>query len=439
MTAVGTRPMEAGEATAYFAPGEAAEHQYGLIYQGEWETEWDGTAVAVRLHARALAATGLPVLLKSFSGLVTNAEGVPEPVVAVGVPEPVKAEIGGLPETSIGQVALSIRHLVVKDAGTLERYVMPRHVVHPDPTRLLALREAIYQSTVTYTVWERHRIAPAVAAILNRCAQAWVPCRQNAEALIGSGVRAERVHVVPHPYEPSDPICQLVRRKPVADRRFYAIGRWEPRKGFHELLGAFLAAFRPGDPVRLTIKSTPGEWRGYPTAEASLAHWLGVYDYWTPAQVAEQVHVDLRRYPRSRVLKLHFDHNIYVLPSHGEAWGLPAFEAKLAGNRLVHVPFGGSADYADLSDVTVPWTLGPVHPSYKWQRDGEWADYQVAALAEALHKTEAPAEYLRPAHYERVFGFSAVGRQMADLLLPHLDATQPEAAAWLRAQAGGAP
>ncbi len=431
---VGNRPIAEGEAANYFAPGTPADHPYGVMYQGEWETEWDGTAVAVRRHARSLASTGIPVLLKSFSGLVTNAEGVPQPVFAVGLPPAVEAEVGDLGRTSLGSLSVLLRHLVVKNEASLDMQLMPRHVVHADPTLLLKMRSAVYNSTVTYTVWERHRVALGIARLLDRCAQAWVPCRQNAEALIGSGVRAERVHVVPHPYDPADPICQLIRRKPISERRFYAVGRWEPRKGFHELVGAFLQAFRPGDPVHLTIKSSPGQWRGYPAPEESLAHWAQVYDYWDAGRLAEQVQVDLRRYPRSKILKLHYDHNLYVQSSHGEAWGLPAFEAKLAGNRLVHVPFGGSADYAEPSDVAIPWSLGPVHPAYRWEREAEWAEFQVDALAEALHKATAPTEYERPAHYERVFGFDAVGRQMAGLLLAQLDQSEPAAAAWLRAR-----
>lgn len=423
----------------YFAVGEPAEHAHGVLYQAEWETEHDGTAVAARLHARALAAQGIPVLLKSFTGMVVNTDGVPEPVFAAGLPEAVRAEVGKLPQTSIQTLSVIVRHLVVSRQSALENYLMPRHVLHSDPEALMVMRRAMYESTITYTVWERDRIAQGIAAQLARCGQNWVPCRQNAMMLIASGVPADKVYIVPHPYEPTDPICKLIGRRPYEDRRFYAIGRWEPRKGLHELIGAFMQAFRPGDSARLTIKTSGGKWKGYPSPDESVAQWLKTYDYWTPEKLAEQVTVDVRRYPRSKILKLHFDNNVYVLPSHGEAWALPAFEAKLAGNRLIHVPYGGTADYCDTEDVSVPFGMEPVHPSYGWGADAEWASFTVDALAAALQKTGAPSAFSRPSYYERIFGFDAVGRQMATLILQLLDRVDPKAAGWLHERAAGRP
>lgn len=417
----------------YFAPGSEATHPYGVQYQAEWETAWDGTAIAARLHARALAARGLPVLLKSFSGVVVNDAGMPEPVFTAGIPESVRKEIGTLDQTSIGTLGCMIRHMVVRDAPTLERLLVPRHVVHSDAMALLAIRSKLLDSTIAYTVWERDRVAPGIARALARVGQCWVPCAQNAAALIRSGVPAEKVRVVPHPYDSTDSVCRLTDRKLIyPDRRFYAIGRWEPRKGFHELLGAFLTAFRPGDAARLTIKASGGEWRGYPSPEESLAHWVKQLDYWKPGAVRDHVTIDTRRYPYSKILQLHFDHNLYVLPSHGEAWALPAFAAKLAGNRLVHVPYGGSADYCETEDVAVPYRMEGVHPSYGWEPDAEWAGYSIEALAGALRKAEPPSAYVRPAHYERAFGMETVGRQMAGLVLEQVSRTDEKAAAYLK-------
>ena len=425
-------PDEKIVAKNYWAPGTAATHEYGVLYQAEWETQWDGTAVAARLHARALAAQGIPVLLKSFSGVVVNAEGVPEPLFAVGLPDAVKAEVGTLPETSIGTLAILLKHLVVRGQGALDGYLMPRHVAHSDVMALLALRKAVYDSTITYTVWERDRIAPGIAQLLGRCGQAWVPCGQNAVALTRSGVPLDKVHVVPHPYEPTDPICRLTERKPITGRRFYSIGRWEPRKALHELVGAFMLAFRPGDDATLTIKTSPGSWKGYPGPEESVAWWLKRFDYWAADKLAAHVAIDQRRYPRSRILKLHFDHNIYVSPSHGEAWNLPAFESKLAGNLLVHLPFGGTADFGTAEDVPIAFEMEPVAAVYGWEPDAEWASVTIDEIAMALRKTSAPSAFVRPDHYERVFGFDAVGRKMAELILTQLDSVDPKAAAWLR-------
>lgn len=421
----------------YFGAGEPAEHAFGVQYQAEWETPWDGTAVAARRHALALAETGMPVLLKSFSGIVVNEQGFPEPVFQVGIPESVRKEIGKLDQTSIQTLRVLIRHLVVSHAGSLERLLVPRHLIHADPVQLLMMRSALLDSTIAFTVWERDRVSREIARELSRVGENWVPCAQNAAALIRSGVPADKVQIVPHPYDPRSSICRLTERRPLPDRRFYAIGRWEPRKGLHELLEAFLLAFRPGDAVYLTLKASGGTWKGYPALASALPELQKRYDYWSLQALRDHVAIDDRRYPESRILKLHYDHNIYVLPSHGEAWGLPAFEAKLAGNRLVHVPYGGSADYGEAEDIAIPYRMEPVHPSYGWEPDAEWASVSVGSLADALRKAEPPRRYVRPSHYERMFGMEAVGQLMRSRILKRVAADRDAVAYFTKTGAKG--
>jgi len=116
-------------------------------------------------------------------------------------------------------------------------------------------------------------VDPEVVKILNRVAQVWVPCGSNQHMLLRSGVHPDRVRIVPHPYDPTSQLCKLTRRRPYSNRRFYSIGRWEPRKGYHELLGGFLRAFKPTDEATLTIKFSGGQWEGYPSPAESVRYW----------------------------------------------------------------------------------------------------------------------------------------------------------------------
>ena len=117
------------------------------------------------------------------------------------------------------------------------------------------------------------------------------------------------------------------------------------------------------------------------------------------------------------VLKLHFEHNIYVAAGHGEAWCLPAFDAVCAGNGLVHVPWGGTDDFAPPGAPRVPYRLGPVHPSYGWEPDARWAEYEVGDLAQALRQARAPAAHARSEEFENRFSLEAVGARMRELVL----------------------
>jgi glycosyltransferase involved in cell wall biosynthesis len=458
-----------------FAPGESAEHPYGVLYQGEYETEHDGTARAVRLHARALAGTGIPVLLKSFSYTVVTGDGVAEPVHNVGLTPRVVAEtvnplrfaqtealniLAGKPDTihhrgqtidqplpramlgkasmrnaSIGELVPSIKHLVVRSDEQLQNAILPRGAIHHDPSTVLALRDAIYANTIVYSVWERDRVDTKVARQLSRVGQCWVPCEQNRQMLIASGVPATRVHVVPHPYEPTAMLCKLTRRKLTpAPKSFYSIGRWEPRKGYVQLIDAFAQAFGPSNGCTLTLKVTLRNWPDYPTPEQAIESASRRFGW----DVGSAVKVITDTLSEDKILKLHFDNTVYVCSSHGEAWALPAFDAKVAGNALVHVPYGGTADFVDPEvDVAVPYTVtGLVPPSYGWSPDARWAEFRTEDLATALKHVALRREgnqvvFQRPPRFEERFSMSAVGATMRKLVLALVRETHPRAAEYL--------
>jgi len=401
---------------SFAAPGTKAKHEHGVIYQGEFETPWDGTAVAVRLHARALAAQGVPLLLRSFSNMVIDADGIAEPVHFVGIPNEVTKEVGALIDVSVGLAAPNIKHLVVRSSEYLRQVIVPRSAIAADDNIdvLIKMRNSIYSNTILYTVWERDRVDPEIVKHLERVAEVWVPCRQNQDMLLANGVT--NVHVVPHPFDPASDILKLTRRPPHTDgvKRFYSIGRWEPRKGFDEIIASFLRAFKPGDRAQLTIKYSGGNWEGYPTPEESLRSRTEetMYNGWTQSYVAQHVKLIGGKLPRSRVVELHYRNNIYVSASHGEAFALPAFEAKLAGNRLVHVPWGGTADFGDVSDVEIAYTMGPVHPSYHWERDARWAAYAHDLLTSALLMAKIPESFKAPSGIHERFSLDAVGKLM---------------------------
>lgn len=384
------------------APGRPGQHEFAAMYQGEFETPWDGTAVAVRLHARALASAGIPVLLKSFSGIVIDESGYPQPVHQLGLPKSVADEVGSLTRTTSRQCWPRILHLVVRDAEHLQRMVIPRGAISygSDIENDSGMRKQIYDSTIVYSVWERDRIDPAIVRTLSRVAECWVPSFDNLQMLVRSGVPTSKVFVVPHPYDPDSDLLKLRQRAPAPTRRLYSIGRWEPRKAYAELIEAFLRAFTPSDDAALTIKYTGGKWPGYPTPEEVVAWCTSnpelVARGWTRARFDERVTLREGRFPRAEILRLHFTNNIYVSSSRGEAWCLPAFEAMLAGNALGTTMTGTTeffkqAEGSALLSGSAP--MVPVHPSYGWEADAQWLGFETAKLSELLLRCGVPTSH----------------------------------------------
>lgn len=434
-------PTPAEFEDARFAPGTAADLPYAVLYQGEFETPWDGTGTAVRRHARALASTGLPVKLTSISHVVVNEFGYPDPVHEVGLPREIELEVGDLCKTNATGHVPVIKHAVVRNAEHAHNLLVPRGAVPPsdDPLVLRKLWRLVAGSTILYSVWERDRVDVETVRELNRAGQLWVPCRQNAEMLVSSGVDRERVFVVPHPYDPDDDLCKVAALKRLKAsehahgwRLFYSIGRWEPRKGYAELIEAFLRAFTPDDRVKLTIKYTGGEWQGYPTPTEAVARALAAAPHWTAKQAAERIVLLSGRGPRTGIIELHYRNNIYVASSHGEAWCLPAFEARMAGNALVAVPYGGMCDFMPADgdpalSIVEPSGLEPVDGSYRWPEGSEWCAFSVEALGEALRRAQAPKQFQFAAELGQ-FEMRRVGVQMRDLVLALASKVKEEAA-----------
>lgn len=406
------------------APGRPAKLAFAVHYQGEYETPWDGTAVAVRAHARALAATGIPVFLKSFSNTVTDEHGVVQPVHHIGLPESVEQEVGPLTKVRSSAGFPSILHLVVRDSEHLKRVVIPRGALsYGGFENEQGMRDHLYKSTIVYSVWERDRVDAGIARTLSRVAECWVPSTDNRDMLIRSGVPEEKIIVVPHPYDEGSDLLKLRKRFPIQQRRFYSIGRWEPRKAYAELIEAFLRAYEPKDGASLTIKYTGGRWPGYPTPEEVVAWCLRQPDLiargWTKESFDKWVTLYEGRFPRAEILRLHFQNNIYVAASRGEAWCLPAFEAALAGNKVLATRTG-VVDFLN-SSTNIHWILGkknpaPVPTSYGWEPDAQWLGFSTQELSDFLRKDGTPPS----THMESgmtSFSLESVGALMKERVL----------------------
>lgn len=421
------------------APGEAALLPAGIEYQAAWQSASDGFARHARMQALALAAAGLPVVLRPL-GQVKDLLDVESPYIDsdfqaaidlvaraypeardLTVPRPHR-EVRHLVQNSIARTVLAIRHVILGSPQALES------IVAPPGARLagLEVERQVYRSTIVYTSWERSTVSQDLVDVLNRLAGVWVPCRMNARVFERAGVK--NVSTFPCPYDPktSLPIrfAEPFGSTRVPDgKRFYSIGKWEPRKNYHALVGAFLTAFKATDRVSLFIKTSPfGPWKDYPSPAESLARWTAdpavLQNGWTEKKVRERVVIADAIVPEHTLMELHRTNNIYVSASHGEAWDLPAFDAKLAGNRLVYAGWGGPEDYAEEEDVCIldePW-LTAVEPEYGWEPDAKWAAVPIGDIGHALRVAAPPRTRRVPARFYGRYSLAAVGEAMRNAL-----------------------
>lgn len=367
------------------APGVSSTHETGVLYMGPWENEADGFSEHTRRCARALSLAGLPVHLRSAT------PSFHKPNRMSG--RDLRDEMADLLNESIHCYSVMV-HQVVPSGGVLDNITVREFTASqrfPKAGFTMQQQAMINRGRVISAVWEREDLSDVEVRALKRVAQVWVACKANLEMLERHGVDNGRW--VPIPYLPDDPLLQLNglkrRRGPV---RFYAIGKWEPRKEHRNLLGAFLREFAPGE-AKLWLKTSPRAPRmlDYPASpHESITTWLKdervIQRGWTWDNIQKFVHLIMHVLPQKQIVELHSVGDVYVSASRGEGFDMPSFDAKMAGNLLVYTPSGGPQDFAGQLDERVePTGSVPCHPFYEWG-DATYLDYDVNELGAAMRR-----------------------------------------------------
>jgi hypothetical protein len=412
------KPLAGGE---YVNPTtRPAEHERGILFRAPWEDPFSGFPEHARRLVRSLVATGEVVRLRALRGSFDLNAGARDPDMR-RARDAVRAQLREQLRCSVKSIDAEVVMTVADDAA-LMRFAPAQHHWMTREQNTYAL-----QRRVISTVFERDRLSPQAVDALQRVGQVWVANDQDADMLREHGLT--RVRVVPIPFMRDDPHLTLPRTRMPGPTRFYHIGKWEPRKEQRHILGAFLRAFSPGaEAPRLYLKTSakgPKLTSGYPESpQQALRELLDEPEVaargWSWDNVNGNVFVIQRRLTDRQMVGLHMQGDVYVTLSRGEGFDMPAYDAKLSGNRMIYTPSGGPQDFAAPSDWLVPATgKVPCDPFYDWA-GASYLDYDLDAAVEAMQLADEVVQdgetVERGSPDPRRFGAEAVGRAMARAL-----------------------
>lgn len=213
-----------------------------------------------------------------------------------------------------------------------------------------------------YAVWEVEGLPEGWADACNRM-DGLMTCSEFSARLFREGGVTVPIEVVPHPVDPErfnpDVDAGLRGMFPGVETLFVIVAQWMFRKGIEDALIAYASEFRPDEPVGMVLLT----WRGGHSVKEKRAIHRYIHMVLKSLNVlTPRVWRIGDKLPDSSLPSLYAASDVLVLPSRGEAFSLPVFEAAACGRPSIVTGYGGMWDWlTDESAYRVAYDMETVH------------------------------------------------------------------------------
>jgi len=263
-----------------------------------------------------------------------------------------------------------------RDTGDPALDRMKQAVANPDLPQVVCASPDLFPRN-----FGRYRIGSATTEVngipgewvehCNRMDEVWVMSPFNERAFQESGV-TRPLFVMPGGVDPLR-FNPEVQGYPLRDRYlFLSVFEWSERKAPEILLRAFNREFRRHEEAVLFCKIMVPPWAPFDVPAAVRALRL--------APSGGRIVVDLNTYlPGAQLGRVYRSADCFVMPTRGEGWGLPIFEAMACGLPVIATQWGATADYVNeeiaypLRSKKLVTALGGKYPysGYQWAEPDE--------------------------------------------------------------------
>lgn len=340
-----------------------------------------GYGLSALAYVRALHNAGVPVWWQpSFLG---------GPIDTIWRPELGLASLP-LARAAAGDAALSDLPALVQ--GLCRPIEYDTVIMHTVPEHWPRVAERGKQN-IGYTTWETDALPEHWPPLLGAPHKLFVPSTRNGE-LFPTGASGKPVHVVPHirrhAWNTPTPDEKIALRRrlgiPGDHFVFYTIGVWDPRKALGDLVALFARQFSVRDKVTLLIKTSakPSSFAAGAEPDAPIAALVraevdkACTD--TGVSAAPIALIAAEDVSGRTIDVLHAVGDCFVSLTHGEGWGLGAFDAATLGKPVIITGWGGHLDFlgADYPGL-IAYTMEPVSG---WLHGASYRPTQQWAVAE---------------------------------------------------------
>lgn len=197
--------------------------------------------------------------------------------------------------------------------------------------------------------------------------QVWVPNTDLKNRMINDGFSDNRVKVIPNS-------CNISKYSDNKQRiyfdhknhtfKFYFISELDDRKNLESIIKCFHSEFHSSEPVSLVLKVK----RNGVHANDLRNGMIKICD-----EIKRQMRMykDLKDYNHEIIITedftdeqmktLHLSCDCFVGPTHGEGWGIPAFDAMCFGNTPICSNEGGPKDFIDPNNKNTGYLINGIN------------------------------------------------------------------------------
>ena len=299
---------------------------------------------------------------------------------------------------------------------------------------------------IGHLFWETDKMSPAWVWNCNLMDEIWTGSDYNKEALEKSGV-TRPIWVFPQAID-VELFSGEYEKWEIPQHQgflFYSIFQWIERKNPRALVTAYLKEFGKDDKVGLLIKTykekfTKGEKQEIVAQVQQWRQSINKKDF-------PPIYVNVELMEKMDVARIHETGDCFVLPHHGEGWGIPLVESMLFGKPVIATRCGGVHDWL-TKEIYFPLSYKKANvfgmefaPWYK--TDQKWAEIDIEELRSRMrwvyeNQKKAKEVGMRGGEFVRQnFSFEAVGRRLKDRLIDiqkMIDEDKKKKIKWLRSE-----
>lgn len=264
---------------------------------------------------------------------------------------------------------------------------------------------------IGYFYWEADRLPAAWERdITSSLDEIWVPCELTKIACRKAGFRGP-IEIVHTPISDSREICEV--GIPANDSSglilsdetfvFYSIFQWNERKGYRKLFRAFLEEFSQKENVVLVVKTNPIKHRDHGLMK--IKQDMVVFKRFCKDKHYPDTFVSTDMLSDAQIRGLHSRGDCFVLPHHGEGWGMPIHDAMAYKSLVITTKYGGITDYLNDRNALIinhkNVAVKPMNWNSYYGSSQSWAEPDLEHLKYLMRKAYKMTGKQRTALTER--------------------------------------